>query len=87
MLCRNLHVPVRYLQPIELTKWAQICRDELGLGVAGVTTLVDDGLFGAGVTAGTVAGEPLPLFLGRLGLPDGVTAAGVGAAAGWSVRR
>ena len=52
-----------------------------------MTTLVDDGLFGAGVTAGTVAGEPLPLFLGRLGLPDGVTAAGVGAAAGWSVRR
>ena len=47
-----------------------------------MTTLVDDGLLGAGVPVGIVAGEFFPSFFGRLGLPDGVTVAGVGPAAG-----
>ena len=49
---------------------------------AGVTTLVDDGLLGAGVPVGMVAGEFFPLVFCRLGLPDGVTVAGVGPAVG-----
>ena len=87
MLCWNLHLSGRNLQPLVLAKKTQkrigeVCTVGVGVTMLGFP-MVAEGLSGVGVLIGVSLRFKLQLDFGFLGLPFGVTVVGAGMATDW----